>query len=87
MNRSRKPKLRVIFVRESRTSGPYGYELRMQTDHTDLGAFLVPESYDYYEDQRNKDHDEWLASMRKRFTFIPADKRAGIVTIHRARKS
>lgn len=78
-----RPKLRALFVRQSRTSGPYGYELRMQTDHTNLGVFLVPKSYDYYEDQRGKDRNEWLTSMHKRFAFIPANKQAGIVTIQR----
>jgi hypothetical protein len=93
--RPSKPSLvgfRVLFVRESRTTGPHGYELRMHTSHTDVGAFLIPESYDYYADacgsgkDGRRGKDEWLASMHKRFTFVPADKQAGIVTISRDRE-
>ncbi len=81
----KRPNLRAITVRESRTSGPYGYDLRMQTDHKPLGVFLVPVSYDYYVDSRGLDHDQWLASMRKRFTFVPSTKRGDLVTIHRGK--
>jgi hypothetical protein len=87
MSQQRKrPRLRALFIQESRTTGPHGYELRMQTNYTNVGAFLVPESYDYHTDSRYKDKDEWLASMHKRFTFVPADKQAGIVTISRNRE-
>lgn len=48
-----------------------GYDVGNDTVHTLIGVFLVPKDFDQYTDARGLSSDEWLKTLKARFTFIP----------------